>query len=210
MMLLALALLLTPAASTLQWNIEALKRFFNHRSVTPANLKVNPVEKRGQVGVYDYAFDGPLGGRVPGLLTLPAGTGAFPLILYGHWMMKGSPLRNKSEFLEEAIIMSRAGAACLLLDTPLVREGFVEDPEPMNGQNEFAQLKMAQEWRRALDLLSDRADIDMRRIAYVGHSFGAGHELNAEARLDRARWLRERLELDPLDETALSSIPPLR
>ncbi len=35
-------------------------------------------------------------------------------------------MRNHTEFLEEAIVYARAGAVCLLLDTPLVRPGVAE------------------------------------------------------------------------------------
>ena len=39
--------------------------------------------------------------------------------------------------------------------------------------------------------------------------YDAGHELNAVARIDRARWLRERLKLKNIDLKALDSIPAL-
>jgi hypothetical protein len=89
-------------------------------------------------------------------------------------MIPGSPLRNKGEFLEEAVLMAKAGALCLLLDSPLVRPGVVQDPDPMNGQGPKAHLQMAKEWRKALDLMLARQDIEADRVAYVGHSFNAG------------------------------------
>ena len=49
-------------------------------------------------------------------------------------MMKGSTLRNKDEFLEEAVVIAHAGAASVPLDSPLVRESVTEDPAPMHGQ----------------------------------------------------------------------------
>jgi hypothetical protein len=115
----------------------------------------------------------PVAGRVPGLLIVSQIPGRRPLILYGHWMLQGSPLRNKGEFLDEAVVMARSGAICLLLDTPPAREGVTEDPAPMHGQGPNAILQMSKEWRRALDLLLTRQDVDSRRIAYVGHSFSA-------------------------------------
>ena len=100
--------------------------------------------------------------------------GRFPLILFGHWMMAGSPKRNHTEFLEEAIAFARVGVICLLLDSPLVRDGVMEDPDPSHGQGAKATLQMAREWRRALDILLLRKDVDPNRVAYVGHSFNAG------------------------------------
>lgn len=40
--------------------------------------------------------------------------------------------------------------------------------------------------------------------------YDAGHELNRAARLDRGKWLEQRLKLKNLDFKALDSIPPLR
>jgi cephalosporin-C deacetylase-like acetyl esterase len=88
-------------------------------------------------------------------------------------MMEGSPLRNRDEFLEEAVIMARAGAMSVLLDAPLVRPDPPpeKDPDLVGPQ---AQLQMVKEWRRALDIVLARPDADSARVAYVGHSFNAG------------------------------------
>lgn len=71
-------------------------------------------------------------------------------------------------------MLARAGAICLLLDSPLIRPGITEDPKLMHGQEATATIQMAREWRRALDLLLARSDADAKRVAYVGHSFNAG------------------------------------
>ncbi len=44
--------------------------------------------------------------------------GTVILFLFGHWAMEGSPLRNRKEFLEEAIVFAHAGALSLLPDAP--------------------------------------------------------------------------------------------
>jgi hypothetical protein len=138
---------------------------FEYDRSKPANERLSLREERSGVKIYDYSFDSPVAGRVPGLLIVSQIPGRRPLILYGHWMLQGSPLRNKGEFLDEAVVMARSGAICLLLDTPLAREGVTEDPDPMHGQGPNAVLQMSKEWRRALDLLLTRPDVDSRRIA---------------------------------------------
>ena len=60
------------------------------------------------------------------------------------------------------------------MDTPLIRPGVSEDPELLHGQEANAAVQMAREWRRALDLLLSRSDVDPEHVAYVGHSFTAG------------------------------------
>ncbi|MFN7919126.1 MAG: hypothetical protein U0Q16_03460 [Bryobacteraceae bacterium] len=149
------------------------KLFENGAGPAPA-LSVSPDAPQPKVKVYDFSFASPVAGRVPGTLVTPARKGKFPVILFGHWMMAGSPMRHRGEFLEEAVILAKAGSVCLLLDAPLVRPGVVEDADPMNGQGVTAAIQMAREWRRALDLLLARTDTDSRRVAYVGHSFNAG------------------------------------
>jgi hypothetical protein len=120
---------------------------------------------REGVKAFDFSFASPVSGRVPGLLVMPDWPGQFPAVLFGHWMMRGSPMRNHTEFLEEAIVYARAGVICVLLDTPLVREGVVDDPDLMNGQEAKGTVQMAREWRRALDILLLRKDVDPKRVA---------------------------------------------
>jgi hypothetical protein len=38
-----------------------------------------------------------VGGRVPAYLVVPVGRGPFAALLFGHWMMEGSPLKNRRE-----------------------------------------------------------------------------------------------------------------
>ena len=155
-------------------SLEELSRPFQNDCKQERGEKIFAAPSRAGVRVFDYSFASPVSGRVPGLLVMPDRPGRFPVILFGHWMMDGSPKRNHTEFLEEAIVYARAGAMSLLLDSPLVRPGVTEDPELMHGQVPKAALQLTREWRRALDILLLRKDVDSKRVAYVGHSFSAG------------------------------------
>ena len=170
----ALLILLSAMAFAEELPFPKLVEFFDYDRSTAADIETSPDETIEGVVIEKYSFASPDGGRVPGLLIRPAVSARGPLILYGHWMMPGSPLRNHQEFRDEAIVMARAGAVCLLLDGPLVRGEIPEITDPMKGQGPKAQLQMAREWRRAIDLLVERDDVDPERIAYVGHSFNAG------------------------------------
>lgn len=300
---------------------EDLTRQFDYDRKIPLDIREVSREKRdgGAVIVRDLTYASPRGGRVPAFLVVPAGKGPFPVVLFGHWMMPGSPLKNRREFLDEAVVLARAGAISLLIDAPMVRAGYVEEKDELRAQAQSAEASRQQviDFRRGIDLLSARRDVDPKRIAYVGHSFDAhlggilsgvekrinsfvlmvgwfvdeeavfdsqnaemlklrarlgdetirafflkyayddpahfinhsapasvflqfgredkpitekwarlfydrfaepkkisfydaGHALNAEARLDRVRWLTERLSLRPFDQEALARIPVLK
>jgi hypothetical protein len=153
---------------------EKLRELFEYdRSAAPEGTITLTAERNG-VRIFDFSFASPVDGRVPGILITPTGSGRFPVILYGHWMMRGSPFRNKTEFLEEAIVMARSGALCVLLDSPLIRKQMPDESDPMEGRGPHAQVQMVKEWRRALDIVLARPDTDPSRVAYVGHSFNAG------------------------------------
>jgi hypothetical protein len=135
------------------------------------------VQKRGDVRLIELNYAGAGGDRVPAYLLVPHGNGPFPAILWGHWLMKGSPLANKDEFLEEAMVLARAGVVSLLIDAPQVRHDFVEQ----KGASTLDLVKQQSEagghqvidLRRGVDLLIGRRDVDRKRIAYVGHSWDA-------------------------------------
>jgi len=137
------------------------------------------VEKRGKVLLIDLQYAGnDESDRVPAYLVLPDGDGPYPAILWGHWMMDGSPLRNRREFLDEALVLARSGVVSLLIDTPMVRYGYKaksvkEDPLGWAEQYAEDEHQYIVDLRRGVDLLTSRYQVDRHRIAYVGHSFSA-------------------------------------
>ena len=153
---------------------EELARQYDYDTKAPLDVREVGRERRGDVIVIDLTYASPHGGRAPAYLVVPGGgRKPFAAVLYGHWMMPGSPLKNRSEFLEEATVLARAGAVSLLLDAPYNRPGFVAEKDEMREavqSSEFSRQQVV-DFRRGLDLLLSRGDIDPKRIAYVGHSF---------------------------------------
>src|SRR5215468_4021771 len=90
----------------------------------------SPVDDRGKAV-------GPNGGKVAAYLVLPPGKGPFPAVIYGHWCMPGSEKKNRTEFLEEALVLAQSGVISLLPDHVSVRPEFVEDPTPFS-ENQVA------------------------------------------------------------------------
>lgn len=137
------------------------------------------VEKRGKALLIDLQYEGTgENDHVPAYLVLPEGNGPYPAIIWGHWMMDGSPLRNRDEFLDEALVLARAGVVSLLIDAPMVRQDYKQkslkdDPLGWAEQASEDERQEIVDLRRGLDLLISRQQVDRHRIAYVGHSFGA-------------------------------------
>jgi dienelactone hydrolase len=171
MRLLLVALLLL-ALPLLAQDPDSLKRLeYDHKA--PLEIKEASVEKRGDVAVHDISYASPQGGRVPAYLVVPEGKGPFAAILWGHWYWGNSPMRNRSEFLDEAVVLARTGVVSLLPDGPIARSGHVENRAPLN-ENQISDLiQSIVDMRRGGDLLLGRADVDPTRLAYVGHSYNA-------------------------------------
>jgi cephalosporin-C deacetylase-like acetyl esterase len=158
--------------------IDQLTSKFAYNSRDPLDFRENGVELRGHTLVIDFDYAGLGDARVPAYLVVPEGGGSYAGILWGHWMMAGSPLRNRDEFLEEAVALSRAGVVSLLIDAPMVRPGYAaksvkDDPMGWAVQAALDDQQMVVDLRRGLDVLLSHHHVDPRRVAYVGHSFSA-------------------------------------
>ena len=154
---------------------EELVRQFDYDAKAPLDVKEAGKERRAGATVIDLTYASPRGGRVPAYLVVPDGRGPFAAVLFGHWMMPGSPMRNRREFLEEAVVLARAGAVSLLIDAPHVRPGFVRETDETRQPEQSSEVarQQAVDFRRGLDMLLSRRDVDPKRVAYVGHSFDA-------------------------------------
>lgn len=86
---------------------EELARQFDYDSKAPLGARGAGRQQRDGVTVIDLSYASPRGGRVPAYLVVPQGRGPFAGALFGHWMMPGLPLKNRGEFLEEAVVLAR-------------------------------------------------------------------------------------------------------
>ncbi|MGC2195839.1 MAG: hypothetical protein WA628_14275 [Terriglobales bacterium] len=151
---------------------ESLKRLdYDHQA--SLDIKENSVETWGKISVHDISYASPKGGRVPAYLVVPDGKGPFAAIIWGHWYWSNSSMRNRSEFLDEAVVLAHAGVVSLLPDGPIARPGHVENKEPLNEEQITDLVQAIVDMRRGADLLLARSDVDRARLAYVGHSYNA-------------------------------------
>lgn len=150
---------------------ENLKRMYGYDRKQPLDIQEKVLHERDQVKVYDITYASPKGGRVTAYLVAPAGKGPFAGLLFGHW----GP-GNRTEFLPEATLYARAGVLSLLVDYPWVRPApwrktLKQADDPEADHQAFVQAVI--DLRRGIDLLAARPDVDPKRLAYVGHSYGA-------------------------------------
>ena len=150
-----------------------LIRHFDYDNKASLALKTIGSEKRSGATVYDITYASPKGGVVPAYLVVPKGKGPFAAVIWGHWYWGNSPMRNRKEFLEEAIALAPAGVVSLLTDGPIARPGYVANNEPLNEDQVTYLVQQVTDMRRGVDLLLERKDVDPKRIAYVGHSYNA-------------------------------------
>ena len=140
--------------------------------------------------------NGPL--RLRALLWRPAGTGPFPAVLFNHGSYTSEESAQMSDPVVLGPVFARRGYVFLLLfrqgvglsrgqgtaDGDLMARA--SSAEGVAGRNRV-QLALMEgeeldEARAALAILRARADVDARRIAVVGHSFGGSLSLFLAAR----------------------------
>ena len=138
----------------------ALAQFSYDRSA-PLDPQLVGREWRGATMVQDITYAGAKGNRVPAYLFTQPNASAAPAVVFMHW-----GLGDRHTFYDEAAALADHGVASLLIDAPFVRPDASED--------ENADLVQAvADVQRGIDLLAARKDVDRKRIAFAGLSYGA-------------------------------------
>jgi len=150
----------------------SLVQLYDYEASAPLDLKEIAVEKRAGVEVHDISYASPKGGRVAGYVVTPPGRGPFAAILFMH-----GAGGSREGMLAQAIAYAKAGAVCVTIDAALSGsraipgEKFLDYQKPERTRDAFIQTVV--DSRRAVDLLLARQDVDPKRLAFVGGSFGA-------------------------------------
>jgi dienelactone hydrolase len=144
---------------------------FEYDARQPLDVKDTVVGETPEATIHDLSYASANQQRVAAFLVVPKGKGPFAPIVFGHW---GGG--SRAEFIPEAKLYARAGAISILPDYPWdraepYRRTTNHFDKPEQDRDTFAQAVI--DLRRAIDVLLARKDVDPRRLAYVGHSYGA-------------------------------------
>lgn len=135
--------------------------------------------------VEDIRYDGGAGapGDVEAYLVRPAEAGGRPApgscaaVLYWHWLDSEAPDGNRTQFRDEAVELAERGVVSLL---PQGRFPWSIDPAGSAADSAQVRAEVAR-LQAGIDLLVARPEVDPRRIAVVGHDYGAMHGIVAVA-----------------------------
>jgi len=150
---------------------QSVVHLFDYDAKQPLDIHDRIIEESSDCTLHDITYTSPKGGPVAAYLVVPKAKGPFAAVLFGHW---GNGTR--AEFIPEAKIYARAGAISLIPDYPWDRpQPWRKTPDHFDkpGLDREAEIQAVVDLRRGIDLLLARPDIDPRRLAYVGHSYGA-------------------------------------
>jgi uncharacterized protein len=146
-------------------------RLFEYDAGAPLDVKVDSTEKKEGLTIQNLTYASPKGGRVPATLIVPDGSGPFAGIL----LMHGAP-GTREVTMPEAMTLAKRGAVTLSINAPFARGERLGNQREMihfDERDRDDQVQLAVDWRRGVDLLLSRKDVDPKRLAYVGRSFGA-------------------------------------
>jgi dienelactone hydrolase len=170
-MIRAIGFALALAAPAAAADIADLRKMYDYDPKAPLEVEEKPLYERDGVKVLDLTYASPKGGKVTAYLVVPTAKGPHAGLVFGHW----GP-GNRTEFLPEATLYAKAGCVSVLVDYPWVRPAPWRKPLKQEGDPEGDHATFVQavtDLRRGFDLLAGRADVDPKRLGYVGHSFGA-------------------------------------
>ncbi len=144
---------------------------FDYDRSKPLDLRVRGSEMRGDVRIDDISFANFAGTRTAAYLVSPPGPGKTAGALFVHWFNPESPLSNRKQFLDEAVELGRDGLTSLLVETPWSDPQWYDKRDVTRDYENLVQE--VKELRRALDVLAAQPRVDRKRLALVGHDFGA-------------------------------------
>lgn len=174
-LLLSFSLWLGIASPAMAWSLSPepkseAEKIFAYKKSLAFDIKEETRKEQDGVIIQDitYAAYSKERGRIKAYLVKPSGMkGSLAGVLFFHWL--GEKNSDRNEFLDEAVALARQGTVSLL-----IQGYFPWAVPPADGQTDRQRvIDETIEVRRSLDLLLAQKEVDRKRIAYVGHDYGA-------------------------------------
>ncbi|MEO7597321.1 MAG: hypothetical protein ABIV50_00190 [Opitutus sp.] len=151
-------------------NASSVTAMFDYDRSAPLDLVEVGSETRDEAVIRDITF---VGAKKPvtAYLVSPARAGeSMAAILYVHWLGQRETT-NRTEFLNEAVALANQGVVSLLVDAMWSQPKWYDNRIP---EEDYARsVDQVIDLRRAMDLLVSQPHIDLKRVGFVGHDFGA-------------------------------------
>lgn len=148
---------------------DSLAKLFAYDRKAAFDLKETSAKVQSGTVVRDvnYAAHAPRYGRIKAYIVKPQGKGPFAGVVFFHWL--GRSKSDRTQFLDEAIALADRGVVSLLF------QGYFPWLQPPTEAKADRQQVIDQtiEVRRAIDLLLMQPEVDSKRVAFVGHDYGA-------------------------------------
>jgi dienelactone hydrolase len=144
---------------------------YDYNQSAPLDLKVDKTEVHDGIEVRDITFAGVTGGRTAAYLVIPKTNGPHPAALMVHWYAPEEHDSNRTQYLEQAVDLAKQGVVSLLPETMWSEPKWF--PARNRADDYDASVRSVKELRRALDVLLRQSGADKKRVAFVGHDFGA-------------------------------------
>jgi dienelactone hydrolase len=144
---------------------------FSYDATAPLNTFLEKPEVTDESLVTAVSFSGSRG-PVSATLVTPPQKGKYPAIIFVP------DYGRRDEFLPEALLLTRARrpAVSLLIDGPQERPvGWRRSFNSLSDDDNDRDIHIQSiiDIRRGIDMLVQSGDVDVSRIAYVGHGYGA-------------------------------------
>lgn len=147
-----------------------LSQMQNYPKLAPSDVRIIGSKKEDGYTKQLLVFQTPFGYRRMAELFTPDGEGPHALVLFIHWYEPEAPTSNRSQFVEEAIELAKAGAICMTVETLWSDpDFFLKRTQADDMQNSMEEVVNQ---RRFMDFLASQPNADLTRFALVGHDFG--------------------------------------
>ena len=144
---------------------------YDYNQYAPIDVKISKTEVRDGIEVRDITFASASGGRTAAYLVVPKTKGPHPAALMVHWYAPEEHDSNRTQYLGQAIDLANQGVVSLLPET------MWSEPKWFRSRNRSddydASIRTVKDLRRGLDVLLEQPGVDKKRVAFVGHDFGA-------------------------------------